>query len=359
MFLHEMKFIQSLRSDMSNKVVYFFLSILVLTGLAGCCPPFCPPPDDGDAKKPFTLAYVDTNWKLRIRWSDDGTNWTSASGGNPNIDRAPGIAANDAGVLYLAVFQDAISDAKFMMGLGPATWDSNPSTVGNGHRGDIDSGTSITHVEGQSWLVAFRHGNQARVFEFDSSSGTRDFGSDVTPVSAVTNNNLDDRPAMVNRNGRLIVSWLMTNKQVQMVTGNIVSGAPVWDAGYLFNTPESGFLAPEGAHDLAADDQNFYLAVVRERVPESGQILKRFFLFIYTSTDGQHWTTLTSREVKIPTALSIAARATDDIVAIVTAPAFNKALRFDGSSWTFLDNNVVFGSNLNNAGHDLTLYAKD
>lgn len=333
--------------------ILLFVVLFGAVGLGDCSPPTT------EVNKPFTLAYVDRDWQLRIRWSDDGMNWQSSSGGNPSIDRAPGIAANDAGVTYLAVFSDALSNAKFMMGIGPAAWDSTPHTVGNGHQGDIESGTSIVHLEGQKWLVAFLHQNQARVFEFDSSTGVRDFGAEVTPVSAVTNQNINDRPAMVNQNGKLLVSWLLTNKQVQLVTGNIVSGAPVWDAGYLFNTPEPGFLAPEAAHDLATDGQNFYLAVIRERVPESGQVLKRYFLFIYTSTDGQRWTKLTSQEVKKPESLSMAARDKDDIVAIVTAPAYNKALRFDGSGWSFLDNNAVFGSNVNNAGHNLTLYIKD
>jgi hypothetical protein len=34
-------------------------------------------------------------------------------------------------------------------------------------------------------------------------------------------------------------------------------------------------------------------------------------------------------------------------------------LRFDGAGWSLLDNNAVFGGNLNNAGHSLTLYVKD
>ncbi len=343
--------------EFNNRYIGFVLvavvTVLAFIGIVGTNDN-----DNGGIKKPFTLAFVDQNWKLRIRWSDDGLNWTAATGGNPSIDRAPGIAANDAGVLYLALFQDSVSDAKYMMGVGPGTWDSTPSTVGNGHRGKLDSGTSIVHVSEQNWLVAFQNGNQARVFEFNSSPTVRDFGNDVTPVTGVTNNNLADRPAIVNRNGFLLASWLMDNKQLQMVTGNIVSGAPVWNSGYIFDTPEAGFLAPEHAHDLATDGQKLYLAIVRERVPEAGQILKRFFMFIYTSTDGLHWTKLTSREVKISTALSIACRATNDIVAILTASAYNKAMRFDGSSWTFLNENAVFGSPLNNAGHDLTLFAR-
>ena len=369
MYPHEVNPIGGLRSVLHNKMAHLFLALVFSVGLSGCCPPFCPeikcPPNcpqtgqsTGTVKAPFTLAYVDTHWRLQIRLSDDGLNWRSASVGHPEIDRAPGIAANDTGVFYLAIFQDAVSNAGFMMGLGPATWDSRPSTVGNGHRGEIGSGTSILHVQGKKWLVAFRHGNRAKVLEFDSSSSVRDFGSDVTPVAAVTNDNLDDRPAMVNRNGSLIVSWLMTNKRLQVVTGNVASGAPVWDAGYLFTTPERGFLAPERAHDLSTDGQNFYLAVVRARVPEPGQTIKHYFLFIYRSTDGQHWTMLTSHEIQVPSALTIAARGTNDIVAIATGSTFTTALRFDGSSWALLNRNAVFGSNPNNVGHELTLYAK-
>lgn len=331
---------------------------LILIALLGTLV-LCGCDNDVTVKKPFTLAYVDRNWRLRIRWSDDGTTWSSASGATPDADRAPGIAANAEGVLYLAVFVDGFSRARMMMGLGPAIWDSSSVQVGDGHTGDIDSATSIVHVDGQKWLVAFQDGNQARVYEFDTTSTVRDLGADVTPVSGVMNANLDDRPAMVNMGGRLIVSWLMKTKQVQIVTGNIVDGAPEWDAGYIFSTPEPGFLAPEGGHDLAQDGETFYLAVIRERVPEADQILKRFFLFIYTSTDGLHWSRLASREVKISHAVSIAARAPDDIIAITSSSAYNKVHRFNGSSWSFLDESTVFGGNLNNGGHDLTLYVKD
>ncbi len=93
-------------SVMRNKVVYLFLSILVLVGLVGCCPPFCIEVEP-TISRPFMLAYVDTNWQLRIRLSYDGTDWYNARGVTYSIDRAPGIAANDTGSRYLAVFVDS------------------------------------------------------------------------------------------------------------------------------------------------------------------------------------------------------------------------------------------------------------
>lgn len=349
---------------MRNEVVYLFISILVLIWFAGCCPPFCPDNGDtnnGDTKEPFTLAYVDTSWRLRIRWSDDGTNWSAASGGNPSIDRAPGIASN-AGILYLAIFQDSVSDAKGLMGLSPETWDNTPFTVGDGHRGELDSGTSIVHVEGQNWLVAYVHQNRANIVKFDDSLSVRDFGAEVTPVPAVVNNNLVDRPALVNRNGRLIVSWLMQN-QLQMVTGDIQAGDPVWQPGYMFNAnvTEQGFGPPIGAHDLAHDGQNFYAAVVRQRDPLPDEVISHYFLFIYTSNNGLNWTKLTFRETMNPQSMSIAARGPNDIIAILSRSMLTptNAYRFNGTSWSVLDVNAIFGSNAMNAGHDFTLFAAD
>lgn len=110
------------------------------------------------------------------------------------------------------MFRDGFSGAKLAMGITPSVWDRTPATAGNGHLDEVDSATSIAHVGGQDWLVAFQHGDQARVFEFDSSRTVRDFGSDATPVTGVTNDNLVDRPAIVNRNGLLVASWLLTNK---------------------------------------------------------------------------------------------------------------------------------------------------
>jgi len=37
------------------------------------------------------LAYKNTNLQLRIRWSDDGVNWTPATSGNPSISYGPGL----------------------------------------------------------------------------------------------------------------------------------------------------------------------------------------------------------------------------------------------------------------------------
>jgi hypothetical protein len=343
-------------------VVCLSMNILTLIWLSGCCPPFCPgpdPPDNGDTQKPFALAYVDTNWQLRTRWSDNGTSWTPDVGGR-SIDRAPGIAA-DRGAIYLGIFQDGVSDAKLMMGL-PNVWDSTSRTVGDGHRGELDSGTSIAHVDGPNWLVAYVSQNRAKIVKFDSTATVRDFGAEVTPVPGVVNNNLIDRPAIVNRNGRLLVSWLMNN-QLQMVTGDIEAGEPVWQPGYMFNAnfAEQGFGQPIGAHDLAHDGQNFYAAVVRQRDPLPDEVISHYFLFIYTSNNGLNWTRVTSRESMNPQSMSIAARGPGDIIAILSRSMLNptNAYRFNGSSWSVLNLDAIFGANPMNAGHDFTLFAAD
>ena len=352
------------RPGFKNRCVRFVLvAVVTLLGVAGIVGTNG---DNGvDASRRFTLAFVDTDWKLRIRWSEDGTGWLSASGGAPSIDRAPGIAANDAGTLYLAVFQDSLSNARMMMGVGPATWDNTPTLIGDGHASEIDSGTSVVHVDGTNWLVAFTHQNRAKVVPFDSSTSVSGFGAEVTPVSGVVNNNLIDRPALVNRDGRLIVSWLMSD-QLQMVTADVQAGQPVWQAGYLFsaNVTEQGFGPPVGAHDLAHDGQDFYAAVVRRRDELPDEAARHYFLFIYTSNNGLNWTELTYREVvRIPHSMSIAARGPDDLIAMVSYAydihSGTQAYRFDGSNWTLVDADSFFGSHPMNNGHDFTLFAKD
>lgn len=339
--------------------VLLILFIVVVTALlAGC--------DNNDSnitsqKKPFTLAYIDQGWRLRIKHSMDGTSWTSAEGANPETECVPGITADDKGVMYLAVFRNAALQARFMMGLGPGIWDSSSRNVGDGHFGEIDSATSAVHVEGENWLVAYEHDNQAKVCEFSSRPGVRDFGNDVTPVSGVTNDNLVDRPAMVNRKGRLLISWLMENKKVQLVTGNIVSGSPVWDAGYMFNVSETGYKEPEWALALAQDGESFYLAIMREKNPEPDQMLREFTLFIYKSSDGLHWSKLTSRHLgaRIRHAVCIAARSQNDILTIASSRLTTDILKFNGSSWTNIDYDTVFGDNALMGGYDLTLYVKE
>jgi len=309
---------------------------------------------------PFVLSYIDQNWRQQIRWSTDGTNWTNAQGGTPEADRAAGLAANGR-VLYLALFVDALSKAKYVMGLGPDVWDNRASTVGDGHRGEIASGPSLAHVDGEQWLVAYVHQNQAKIVTFNSS--VRDFGNSITPVIGVANANLQDRPALANLNGKVLASWLMGGGQLQMVTGTVQGGAPVWNPGYRFdqNVTEQGFSGPVGAHDIAQDGQRFYAVVVRQRDPLPGEMLAHYFLFIYTSTNGLNWTKLSYREVFKPTALSIAARGTDDIIAILTRATTQAdnlvSYRYDGSNWSVMDDNVIFGANPLNSGHDFTLFA--
>lgn len=318
-----------------------------------------------DVSKPFVLSYVDTSFRLRIRWSDDGMNWNTPSAvATPPIDRAPGIAANTAGVVYLAIFDDAASDARFITGIGPDTWDSTTTLVGNGYRPEIQSGTSITYISGQNWATAFRRQNSAKLRMFDMTSTVRDFGPEITPVIGTVNNSVSDKPAIVNMNGTVLMSWLM-NDQLQMVTGTVQGGSIAWDAGYRFDQTvvESGFGPPEGAHDLASDGTNFYLAVVRQRDPLPGEQLQRHFLFIYTSTNGLNWTLLNSdQQVRLAQSLGLAARGTDDILAMVSVqatqlpPAF--VHHFDGSNWSNIDPDDVFGTNPMNKGHDFTLYAR-
>jgi hypothetical protein len=152
--------------------------------------------------------------------------------------------------------------------------------------------------------------------------------------------------------------------QLQMVTGDIQAEEPVWQPGFMFsaNVTEQGFGPPIGAHALAHDGQTFYAAVVRQRNPLPGETVSHYFLFLYTSNDGLHWSKLTSRESRNPQSMSVAARGTNNIIvilssSIVLGPAI--AYRFDGSNWTVLDNSAIFGTNPINAGHDFTLYVKD
>jgi hypothetical protein len=313
----------------------------------------------GGTKKPFILSYVDTSWKLRFRWSDDKITWNDPSGTPQNVDFVGGVDVDNAG-MYMSIFKSSGSyPVQALRGLY-TVWDSQSKTVGDGHRYEIASGTSIVFVQGQIWLVAYNHYNSAKVVTYDNTY-PQDFKTEVTPVIGVINNNITDKPALVNRNGKLIVAWLM-NDQLQMVTGDIQGGLPVWQPGYLFsaNVVEQGYGSPIGSMALAHDGNIFYAAVVRQRDPLPDEQISHYFLFIYTSNDGIHWNALTSRESMNPESMSMAARGTNDIVIILTrrmeyGPI--NAYKFDGTVWAIIDNNAIFGSNPMNPGFDLTLFA--
>ncbi len=316
--------------------------------------------DNGEVKKPFILAFIDTDWRLQIRWSNNGLNWESATIGNTPIDRGPGLACDDTGVLYITAFGNTVSKAQYNRGVGPSTWDNSPTTIGDGHTGLIDSGSSIAYLDGNKYLVTFVSGDQTKVYVLNTSNSSRDFESDVTPVIGVINNNVDDRPALIRLNEELLAGWITTEKQLQLVKGKIVSGAPEWDAGYTFNVPETGFYSPESVIDLATDGNQFYLALLRESHASPGNTFADFHVFIYTSTNGLNWTKLTSHStgnINIR-ALSIAASGSNDIISIESGGLRNAVMRYNGTTWSSLNVEQVFGDKLNNVGHDLTLFKR-
>ena len=156
------------------------LGLLFVAGvmsIVGSSQPNIVPP----SARPFSIAYVDTTFRLRIRWSQDGITWSTPFGATPDINHAPGIGISDNGTQYLAVFDDGFGRATMMMGLGPDNWDSTPRSVGNAPTGEFGSGTSIAHVSGQNWLVAYNRQNRAKIVKFDSSATAQVLGTEVTP----------------------------------------------------------------------------------------------------------------------------------------------------------------------------------
>jgi hypothetical protein len=319
----------------------------------------------GNNPRPYVLAYRDNNHTLRIRWSNDGTTWASAEHATPTINAAPGIATY-SGTLYLGIFLNSDLEVRRISADRASAWDPNTYTIGNGHIGEIQSGTNVSHVSSNQWLVAYKHTLQAKIVTYDNSTGVKDFGAEVTPT-AQANNNIIDKPAMVNRSGRILVSWLMPQGQLQIVPGNIQNGQPVWESGYLFNPnfPEQGYGPPIGAHDLAYDAEKFYLGIVRIKDPDVNQQVDRYYLFIYTSTNGVQWEKLSQIEIfESPdnAALSIAARGEDDLIAIISRPDSTQVpgthvRRFNGSNWLELTRDSVFGEYPIDGGHDFTLIA--
>jgi len=305
--------------------------------------------------KPYVLGYMDEDEKLRIRWSENGSEWHSSNITDTEIKYGPGITCDETGIMFLSVFCTANGGARFTTGNGADDWE-DPSRIGNGHVGEIESAISIIHLYRYNYIMAYLHNDRAKYVILNNTGTNCDFGDDVTPVSGVTNNNIVDRPALVRLQDKVLAGWINADNEIELVNGTIEEGNLSWDSGYKFSNTEEGFYEPENVIDLASDADKFHLALLRKSV--ESDVYDQYHVFIYTSVDGLHWTKLTSRLSSISRlrTLSIATNNSDTIISVGTSIAITKVMEFNGSSWEELNNENVFGNNLNKKGEDLILF---
>ena len=305
--------------------------------------------------KPYFLGYMDENDQLRIRWSENGSAWQSSSMANTEIKYGPGITCDETGILFLSVFCTTDGRAQFSKTTRADDWE-NPSHIGNGHMGEIESAVSLIYLHQYDYVMAYLHDDRAKYIILNNTGTNPDFGEDITPVLGVTNNNLVDRPALVRLHDKVLAGWINDDNEIELVIGTIEEGVLTWTPGYKFSNTEEGFEEPHSVIDLASDNDKFYLACLRTN--EHSDILEEYSVFIYTSADGLHWTKLTSRHIGVSRirTLSIAANNADTIMLAESSIYFQRVMRYNGSLWEELSDEIVFGSNLNKKGEDLTLF---
>ena len=195
--------------------------------------------------------------------------------------------------------------------------------------------------------VRFLDGETSKYLTHTKNSAWAVRDGDVAGESFELNNSLIlGRPAMVNRNGKIVLSWLRNTspRQLQIVVGNIDNaGDPNWTRAYLFQLTEPGFSHIVSEPSLTHDHSRFYLGVVRK-----ADGVEANTLFIYSSSDGIAWQLSDQLpdlpfSQQVPTRVQIAAHSDGTMIAAFTGvtPGVH---RRGASGWYQLNNTGVFGS---------------
>jgi hypothetical protein len=333
------------------------LLAIILT-FAGCTTPVA-----HSANERFTLAWLDQNQMVRVRFSTDGRTWQDATFPQLSVNRGVGAAADPNGVLFL------VAGAGFSAGdVGPAVWGVGPNNYSasvdhlpplpTGNR--MDSAPSLAYAGNSVWLFAFLDHSSAKVWAFNSGPRT---WADVTPAIGVNNTSVSGRPSIVVKGNTAVLTWLRNpgaTSELQVVLGTLDGNGNVnWQGGSPFPNTENGF-GSVAQHALTQDQTSFLLGVVRPDNNPSGQI-QTFTLFVYESTDGQHWNKRTQLGAANPPnaslrdfPLTIAAHS-DGTIVVAENIANHRFFRFDGQAWSVITSGVFTGTPQD--GKDLALVA--
>lgn len=313
-------------------------------------------------KESFMLAYIDTGERIRVRYSNDGLTWQSATLQGGIADANIGTASSDdaVGSVRLMGHNGNVAKLHVRYGIGADVWD-NSDIVYDSEPTPRGEAPRIACSATNRWLftnLGGSNGYTPTVRLYNSSSKTF---SDVSPTAQNLNmGNLVGwrAPSIITMRTRVLLGYLRfsgigdvgTLADMQIMQGvTDASGVPAWSNASTFNVQEPGFGPPQTIPAFAHDHTNIYLAVVRKSI--SNNSLR---LFIYASPDGSSWqlseTLDQVPQVSNPVGLriGIAAHSNGTKLVMFTGGGAPKMYRTTGSGWNEVPAGNVFGSNTPN-----------
>ena len=261
----------------------------------------------------FQLTYIDSNFAVRVRYSDDGLTWND--GNISALDNA-GVGASAspdvAGVTRLVAHGSSAGSLRLHFGLGPETWDANPVALPN-----LNPASRPTIVDvGQSrYLIAFIPPN-SRQFEL----WLYDHGARTTtqiPVSVGRGNDslrfapamayLPADPAAGRPGNRVAMAWARYGRpnspdptSIRTLYANINQGTSVGIGGgfFVINTDSLDSFNYQGSIPhllsppvMAHDHTKFILATHERFFGLQPTTRMAEYLQMHTSPDGERWRT--------------------------------------------------------------------
>ena len=161
------------------------------------------------ANDTFMLAYIDSNEKLRVRWSSDGYRWEDGDLDARGVfDNGIGAASSDdvIGATRLLAYPSLGGRLTIRMGIG-AVFDGTDRTFDNVFAGGPPS---VAYASTNHWLITTVGGSQNQqglVHDWDASARVL---TPVTPsgLAGLQNDRLVRPPQIAARGGRVVAGWM-------------------------------------------------------------------------------------------------------------------------------------------------------
>lgn len=283
---------------------------------------------------------------IKIRWSNEGTIWQTASYGNASTSKGVGAASETVGLVRIMSWINSSNHFEFVWGLG-ATFDDPRTAIATSQI--ATSAPSAVHGEDLKWIIAYRtSGDVIAVRVYDTSQ--HDFlDMNMAPIENAYNDTVWGRPALVRLGDRVVMAW-NRNGSLRFAVGTVQDSSIVnWTDKVGLSLPSevenSCYGGVYSEPTLTHDHSKFYLGFTRRtvRCSSGGEFLSREDLFLYSSTDGIHWA-LEDINYQIPLDcfVNIAGRSDGSIIAAIVGYANTEVDKWTGGSWTELSTSDVF-----------------
>lgn len=225
--------------------------------------------------------------------SNDGIQWSNS--GFPASHTClpavcPGVGvAGDRNANFFLEMHAIGTNVRYVWGLLAAAWDdsaeSPPSFT-------MASAPSVTSIVDKRWAVAYLRGdNTVTVSVLDTDLEVFAV-SDVAPVGGL-NSNVIGRPAIVRKDEQILLAWRRNTGELVTSVGQIQSGSVIFASPQIVALPRGGGLAAglTSDPDVARDNGNFYIAMVREEIGSGAGTLHGWRSVVLSSQDGMLWNT--------------------------------------------------------------------